>query len=147
MAVRFFKADVSIRIAKSTLLSKFIGTKFTTEQKKQLSLSCILCSDDYLLNINKEFLQHDYYTDIITFPLEDTTKKSTAEIYMSIDRITDNAQKNKTTFENEFQRVLFHGVLHLCGYGDKTKSEKIKMQEMENLWLKAFSKFVAKQGN
>lgn len=147
MAVRFFKADVSIRIAKSTLLSKFIGTKFTTEQKKQLSLSCILCSDDYLLNINKEFLQHDYYTDIITFPLEDTTKKSTAEIYMSIDRITDNAQKNKTTFENEFQRVLFHGVLHLCGYGDKTKSEKIKMQEMENLWLKAFSKLVAKHDN
>jgi rRNA maturation RNase YbeY len=147
MAVRFFKADVSIRIAKSTLLSKFIGTKFTTEQKKQLSLSCILCSDDYLLNINKEFLQHDYYTDIITFPLEDTPKKSTAEIYMSIDRITDNAQKNKTTFENEFQRVLFHGVLHLCGYGDKTKSEKIKMQEMENLWLKAFSKLVAKHDN
>jgi probable rRNA maturation factor len=92
-------------------------------------------------------LQHDYYTDIITFPLEDTPKKSTAEIYMSIDRITDNAQKNKTTFENEFQRVLFHGVLHLCGYGDKTKSEKIKMQEMENLWLKAFSKLVAKHDN
>ena len=147
MAVQFFKADVSQRISKSNLLSKFISKRFQSTTKKSLFLSCVLCSDDYLLDINKKFLQHDFYTDIITFPLEESLKKAIAEIYISVDRVADNAQRNKTTYENEFQRVLFHGVLHLCGYGDKTKQEKIKMTEMENLWLRSFEKFYKSNAN
>ncbi len=141
MPINFFKADVKFRISKASLLKSFILKTYTATRTKTLSLNCILCSDDYLLNINKEFLQHDYYTDIITFPLEETTKKTTAEIYMSVERIADNAIKNKTTFENEFNRVLFHGVLHLCGFGDKTKQEKIKMREKEDLWIADFKRF------
>jgi len=106
-------------------------------------LDCIFCSDEYLLNVNRTFLQHDYYTDIITFPLDETDKKTVAEIYISIDRVKENAASENVTFENELQRVIFHGVLHLCGFKDKTKAQSQLMRQMENQWLAEFTKFVA----
>jgi rRNA maturation RNase YbeY len=139
MAVSFFNADISFRLSQKLLLKKFIQESFLAETKKQLSLTYIFCSDDYLLKVNQDFLQHDYYTDIITFPLEETDKKVEAEIYISIDRVQENASKLKTSFEQELHRVIFHGVLHLAGYRDKSSAEKKQMRKMEDSWLVLYS--------
>ena len=90
-------------------------------------------SDDGLLKINKEFLQHDYYTDIITF--QNDTEDISGEIYISIDRVEDNAKAVGTTFENELNRVMVHGVLHLMGYGDKSAEEEAVMRQKEDFYL------------
>jgi len=143
MAVRFHKADVSFRVPQSTSIKSFLSQQFSTATGKALDLDCIFCSDEYLLNVNRTFLQHDYYTDIITFPLDETEKKTVAEIYISIDRVKENATAENVSFENELQRVIFHGVLHLCGFKDKTKAQSQLMREMENQWLAEFTKLVA----
>ena len=88
------------------------------------------CSDAYLLDINRTYLQHDYYTDIITFDLE-----GAAEIYISVDRVKENAQAEGVSFKQELHRIIFHGVLHLCGFSDKTASAKIEMTRQENKLL------------
>lgn len=143
MAVRFHKADVSFRVPQSTSIKSFLSQQFSTATGKALDLDFIFCSDEYLLNVNRTFLHHDYYTDIITFPLDETEKKTVAEIYISIDRVKENATAEKVSFENELQRVIFHGVLHLCGFKDKTKAQSQLMREMENQWLAEFTKLVA----
>jgi rRNA maturation RNase YbeY len=88
--------------------------------------------------MNRQFLEHDYYTDIITFPLSETEKEIEAEIYISVDRVKDNAEKFKTEFLDELHRVIFHGVLHLMGYKDKTIVDKETMRNKENEWLRRF---------
>ena len=113
MAVSFANADITFTLPGKAALKKFITTSFEKEAKKKLRVSYIFCSDDYLLRINQDFLKHDYYTDIITFPLSETEQKVEAEIYISVDRIRDNAAKLKVPFEQELKRVLFHGILHL----------------------------------
>lgn len=104
------------------------------ENKKEGELSFIFCSDEYLLKMNNEYLRHDYYTDVITF---DYTEKEiiTGDIFISVDRIKENALKYNTTFENELQRVMIHGVLHLVGYNDKTEEEQKEMTKKENQYL------------
>lgn len=141
MAVSFHVADVDFKIKNKQHLKQFITQQFYSKTKKKISLSVVLCSDNYLLNINQEFLQHDYFTDIITFPLSETKQKVTAEIYISLERVWDNAQVQKIHFEQEFHRVLFHGIIHLIGFNDKTKAEKVAMTKEENSWLDAFDKF------
>jgi rRNA maturation RNase YbeY len=120
------------------LLKQFITHQFFIKTGKKIKLNIVFCSDDFLLKINQHFLQHDDYTDIITFPLEETERKTVAEIYISLDRVWDNAQNQKVTFENELLRVMFHGVIHLTGVNDKTTAEKQQMREEENKWLNAF---------
>ena len=139
MAVSFANADVTFTLPAKAALKKFIITSFEKEAKKKLSVSYIFCSDEYLLRINQDFLRHDYYTDIITFPLSETDQKVEAEIYISIDRIRDNADKLKITFDQELHRVIFHGILHLIGYKDKTTAQKELMRRTEDIWLKAYS--------
>jgi probable rRNA maturation factor len=91
------------------------------------------------LDINKEFLNHDYFTDIITFDLTPKKQKvADAEIYISIDRVKENANSNAVSVSIELNRVIFHGILHLCGYGDKTPASKKIMTKMEDLCLKRF---------
>lgn len=138
MPVVFHFADVDCKLNHKLLLKQFIAQQFLAKTEKKISLNVVFCSDDFLLNINKSFLQHDYFTDIITFPLEETPKKTVAEIYISLDRVWENAQKQKVTFENELLRVLFHGVIHLTGFNDKTKAEKQLMSKEEDAWLFAF---------
>ena len=99
------------------------------------SVSFIFCSDEYLLDINKQYLQHDYYTDIITFPLHDDGEKIEADIFISIDRVAENASKLEQKFEQELARVMVHGLLHLLGYGDGTDTEKKAMREREDFYL------------
>jgi probable rRNA maturation factor len=100
-------------------------------------LDYVFCSDEYLLNINQEFLKHDYYTDIITFDLSGA-KEVRSEIYVSTDRVRENAVSNSTFFKEELIRVLFHGALHLCGYKDKKKEEISLMRRKENYYLAYF---------
>lgn len=142
MAISFHTADVSFKLLKKTLLKKFIATGFQKECGKKLSATYVFCSDDYLLRINQDFLQHDYYTDIITFPLSESDALVASEIYISIDRVADNAGKHKVATEQELLRVIFHGALHLAGYKDKTRAQQNAMRQKEDEWLLGFNKFL-----
>ncbi len=102
------------------------------------NIQIILCSDEYLLKMNKDFLNHDYYTDIITFNYNND--KINGDLYISLDRVQDNASSLGVTTENEIQRVIIHGVMHLCGYNDKKKSEQIYMRNQENKCLEMLAK-------
>lgn len=104
------------------------------------SLNYVFCSDRELLQINKNYLGHDYYTDIITFDLSGQNKTIMAEIYISVERVRDNARQLGVSFKEELHRVVFHGVLHLCGYGDKDEKLSRKMREKENLYLNQYFK-------
>ena len=117
-----------------TLLKKSIINLFRKENKSLESLSIIFCSDDYLLDINRKYLNHDYYTDIITFDLS-AGDETIGEIYISADRITENASKFEVPISTELTRVIFHGCLHLCGYEDKTAQQKKIMRAKENHYL------------
>lgn len=115
---------------KSTLISLF-----KKERKPLADLSYIFCSDERLLEINRQFLKHDFYTDIITFPLSGSGEPITAEIYISVDRIRENAREFGVSQGNELLRVIFHGALHLCGYGDKSTKDQAKMRQLEEKYL------------
>ena len=99
------------------------------------SLSIVFCSDEYLLHINKEYLKHDYYTDIITFDYSVTPRTIVGEMYISVTRVKDNAKSFGTTFQRELYRVIFHGLLHLCGYKDKTPASSNEMRRKEEHYL------------
>lgn len=137
--VRFNYADIkSIPLAKKEV-KLFVSNIFKQEGKALQQIDYIFCSDEYLLNINKTFLQHDYYTDIITFDLSE--KEGTiGEIYISSDRVKDNSITLGILFSDEMLRVIFHGALHLCGYKDKKKSEITLMREKEDYYLRLFEK-------
>ena len=108
------------------------------ESREVGDISFVFCDDNYLLKINKEFLDHDTYTDIITFDYS-VGNEIISEIYVSTDRVEENAKKYKQTFENEIHRVMIHGVLHLCGYNDKLAEEKQIMRDKENHYLSLFA--------
>ena len=104
------------------------------ESRKVGDITFVFCDDNYLLKINKEFLDHDTYTDIITFDYS-AGNEMISEVYVSTTRVEENAKKYKQTFENEIHRVIIHGVLHLCGYNDKAEEEKQIMRDKENHYL------------
>jgi len=137
--VRFNCADVpTIRLKEKNKVKEFIQQLFNLEGKELEHLQYVFCSDDYLLQMNKSFLQHDYFTDIITFDLSIKGKGTNGEIYISVDRVRDNAINHFSTFSEELLRVIFHGALHLCGYKDKKKSEITIMREKEDYYLRVF---------
>jgi probable rRNA maturation factor len=102
-------------------------------------ISYIFCKDDYLLSINQQFLQHDDYTDILTFPYTEGGQALSGDIYISIDRVRDNAQKYRVSFEQELRRVMIHGVLHLLGYIDHSAEDKAFMRAKEDFYLARFT--------
>ena len=104
------------------------------EKKKIGSLVYVFVSDEDLLQINRNSLQHNYYTDIITFPYSYEPIES--ELFISVERVIDHSKKYKVTPENEMARILVHGLLHMCGYSDKSKIKKKQMTEREDFWLK-----------
>lgn len=116
-------------------LKSFVKELFKREKKQLNELNYVFCSDDYLLNINRLHLKHDFYTDIITFDLSERNQPINAEIYISVDRVRDNAKNFNTSIKKEMHRVIFHGVLHLCGYKDKTKKDQEMMRKMEDKYL------------
>ncbi len=118
-------------------ISSWLENIIIKEGKKIGKIDYIFCDDDQLLQVNKDFLQHDYYTDIITF---DYVKGKTisGDIFVSLPRISDNASSLFKNFEEEFKRVLAHGILHLCGYKDKTEAEQKEMRNKEDFYLNIF---------
>lgn len=138
--VRFYYADVkSISLKRKNIVKRFVLAIFAEERKFLEKLDYIFCSDSFLLDINKKFLHHNFYTDIITFDLSNGEAVS-GEIYISIDRINENAASYSASFKSELLRVIFHGALHLCGYRDKKKSEKLIMRRKEDYYLQLFEK-------
>jgi rRNA maturation RNase YbeY len=107
------------------------------EGKKILELSYVFCSDDYLLQINQEYLNHDTLTDIVTFDNSEDPKKIEGDIFISIDRVKENGEKLGTS-ETELERVMVHGLLHLLGYKDKKKEDKALMTEKEDFYIKQY---------
>ncbi len=115
-------------------ISLWLKNIIMEEGKKLGKIQYIFCDDEYLLQVNKEHLQHDYYTDVITFDYV-KGKKISGDIFVSLQRIEDNAASLSTNKDEELRRVLAHGVLHLCGYKDKSDSEQLLMTEKENFYL------------
>jgi len=129
------KADFKLK--QPLKVKAWLSKTILSEKKKEGKISYVFVSDEDLLKINKEFLKHDSYTDIITFDYAEE-KQLHAEIFISIDRVRENAEKLKIEFESELRRVMVHGVLHLCGYKDKKKEEKELMRKKESAALKRF---------
>ena len=118
-------------------LKTFLESLVSNEKGPINSLNFVFCSDEYLLDINKRFLNHDFYTDIITFNLGHKNNIE-GEIYISIDRINENASFFSCTKQKELHRIILHGVLHLCGYKDKSKKDKELMTKKENFYLNQY---------
>lgn len=138
--VCFFFDGVSPNLQNRADLKKFIESLFKKEGKKLGSLNYIFCTDKRLLDINRQYLNHDYYTDIITFDLSDHGTQIIGEVYISLDRVRDNARKEGVSIKSELHRVIFHGALHLCGYGDKSKTQTAVMRAREDFFLNLFLK-------
>lgn len=129
--IRFYSADTAIPL-KHRNTHKLWLTAVAERRGYQINdLSYVFCSDDYLLDLNKRFLNHDYYTDIITFPLAKDQANVNAECYLSVDRIRENAHLNEVTFATELRRVMVHGLLHLIGEDDKHEEAAAKMRAAE----------------
>lgn len=135
--VKFFFTDQRFYFPARTVLKSNINTLVRKEGFRLESLNIVFCSDDYLLRINRDFLKHDFYTDIITFDYSEKGKLS-GELYISIDRVRDNSRALSETFKREIHRVIFHGVLHLCGYKDKNKKDQTQMRIKEEQYLRLF---------
>lgn len=132
--ILFNDIDLKTNFKNRNDIKKWIKKTVVKEGYKLGELSFNFCSDEELLKINIEHLNHDFYTDIITFELNEDDIVI-GDIYISIDRVKDNAKKQGTTFTNELMRILIHGVMHLCGYKDKTKKDAALMREKEDYYL------------
>lgn len=121
-------------------LRLFLADLFRREEQRLGELVYIFCDDEYLLDLNRKFLKHDFYTDILSFPSFPEDKKVSGEIYISIDRVRENARDLGTSLREEIHRVIFHGALHLCHYKDNTKKEKDQMRSKEDEYLKRYFK-------
>jgi rRNA maturation RNase YbeY len=138
--ISFNKADKSITLGNRVALKAFLEKQLKKEGIRIECLQYVFCSDKYLLDINKQFLNHDYYTDIISFDLSETKGVLIGDIYISVDRVKENAKTMKTTQGNELLRVIFHGALHFCGHKDKKPADAKLMRSMEDKWIKAYLK-------
>ena len=138
MAVKFFSADRPVKLTNRRKLALFITDLFARQGKSFKSLSYIICSDEYLLEINRQYLDHDDYTDIISFLLSDPGQAVEGEIYISEERVRENAAELKVSFNEELHRVIFHGALHLLGFKDKSPADKQKMTAAENDCLERY---------
>ncbi|HEV7348763.1 rRNA maturation RNase YbeY [Telluribacter sp.] len=133
--IHFFKEDVSFKVPSPVKTKQWLKAVVRAEGQHLNHLNYIFCSDEYLLNVNRQYLEHDYYTDIITFDTSDEEEVVEGDIFVSIDRIKENAQTLNKTFEEEFRRVLVHGVLHLLGFDDTTEEKKVEMRKKEDDYL------------
>lgn len=138
--VQFYSLDRNPALKDRTRLKFFIEKIFTRERKKLCNLSYVFCSDEHLLSVNKSFLKHDFYTDVITFDLSQSKSETGGEVYISVDRVKDNARQLGVSFKEELHRVIFHGALHLCGYNDKKKTDQQLMRKAENKYLQLYFK-------
>ena len=129
-----FTSNTNFQLRHKTVLKSWIKKVVGKEGGKMKDLSFIFCDDMELLNKNSKYLNHDTLTDILTFDYSENNNIS-GDIYISIDRVKENAKTYKVTFENELDRVMIHGVLHLLGYNDKSKKDQKAMREKEDFYL------------
>jgi probable rRNA maturation factor len=122
-------------------ISSWLEDICANENCSLVNLCIILCDDDYLLQMNKAHLDHDYYTDIITFDLSDEALSIEGELYISLDRVKDNANSLSISWQKELHRVIAHGVLHLLGYDDKTEEQKKIIRSKEDASLSLLTEF------
>lgn len=117
------------------LIKSLIARIFAEENVSFKSVSYVFCKDDFLLKLNQQYLNHDTLTDILTFTLSNSSLPIVSEIYISIERVEENARNLQIEFLSELYRVIIHGILHLCGYTDTSKAEKLKMRRKEDYYL------------
>jgi rRNA maturation RNase YbeY len=139
----FNNADKSTSLRFKTKLKSFINKQCLNEGIHIETLQYVFCSDKFLLDINKRYLNHNFYTDIISFDLSDQKGILIGDVYISIDRVKENAKTEGSPYMHELLRVIFHGALHFCGYKDKKPAEAKLMRSMEDKWLKAYLKMIA----
>lgn len=137
-SIHFHSEEVDFHLVNEKKTIKWIKDSIKNETKNVGEISYIFCTDEYLHKMNLEYLNHDTFTDIITFDYTEENIVS-GDIFISIDRIKENATKFKTVFENELSRVIIHGVLHLMGYKDKSAQEKEQMRSKEDFYLTLLS--------
>jgi rRNA maturation RNase YbeY len=134
MPIRFFYEEIEFTLPNPVKIKKWLNLSAKKEKRAIKDISYIFCSDAFLLELNKKYLNHDTLTDIITFD-ESSERTISGEIYISIDRVAENAHAYQCDFLVEVRRIMIHGVLHLCGYSDKRKSEKKLMRKKEDSYL------------
>lgn len=134
-AIHFFTEEISFTLKNKTIIRNWLRETISAEGYVLEELNFIFCSDEYLLGINQQYLDHDTYTDVITFDNSEAPKTIVGDIFISIDRIKENAKEFKHDFMDELCRVMVHGTLHLLGYPDKGKVAKKIMTEKEDLYL------------
>lgn len=135
LPIHFFEEEISYRLKQKNKIREWISSVIVNEGMTLKELNFIFCSDEYLLQINREYLQHDTYTDIITFDNSEIEDEILGDIFISIDRVHENAKLFNVPEATELHRVIIHGTLHLLGYLDKTKEEKQLMTEKEDQYL------------
>jgi len=133
--ITFQKHNVSFPLKETPLIKSFLTSIFAREGTDFKAVSFIFCTDEFLLKLNQQYLNHDTLTDILTFTLSETSMPIVSEIYISVERVKENSQNLNISFSMELCRVMIHGVLHLCGYNDRTKSEKRTMRAKEDFYL------------
>lgn len=136
-SIYFFCEDVEYTLKNKKIVRQWISSTIKAEGIEEIEeLSFIYCSDEYLLSINQQYLNHDTYTDIITFDNSDVEEMLSGDIFISYERVKENATLYNISTRHEMHRIMIHGVLHLCGYLDKTKKEKEIMTQKEDFYLK-----------
>ena len=138
--VHFFSQYVNIRLKNRKKFKHFVDHILENEGKSLHLVNFIFSTDEELRKLNKDFLEHDYYTDILTFDLSESKKNITADIYISVDRTKENARIFAVSFSKELHRVMIHGILHLCGYKDKKTSDIKKIRKAEDKYLTKYFK-------
>lgn len=134
----FFNEDINFKFQGKNLFKAWLKKVADKEGFKVKNLNYIFCSDEYLHKINVEYLEHDTYTDIITFDNSEDDDVIEGDIFVSIERVKENSQTLNTVFEDELKRVIVHGLLHLCGYDDHTPEDKAEMRRLESEYISIF---------
>lgn len=137
--INFFEEDINLPLLNTEKVKVWLINITKNNSKEIEEINYIFCSDEYLLKVNIEYLDHDYYTDIITFDNSEIEDVIEGDIFISLDRIKDNATSLNQSFDNELLRVLAHGLLHLIGFNDKTDEDQEEMTKQENLALELFN--------
>ncbi len=137
-SVHFYFEKVGLTLKERGKLKVFINGLIAKEKKNLNNLNYIFCNDNALLKINRKYLDHNFYTDVITFDLSSSRKEILADIYISVDRIRENAKSLKLPLKEELHRVMLHGLLHLCGYNDKTEVQRKLIRKKEDFYLNLY---------
>jgi len=151
--IYFHTKEIKFSLKNKTILKEWITSIITKTKRNPEEITFVFCSDEYLLKMNNQYLKHDTYTDIITFdyseqlPLVNAAKGVSGDIFISIDRVKENAVKFSKSVEEELHRVIIHGVLHLLGYKDKQRAAKAEMTKQEDVCLKALKKMLPQRHN